>query len=508
MVTRVSTMALYGLDGFEVTVECNSEQGIPEITVIGLPDASVKESVDRIRSAAENNNLKVFRNRITVNLAPADKKKTGAYFDLPILLSMLKHQDSLKELDTDDACFIGELSLTGELRSIEGALAMCLTAKRVGKKRIFLPLQNVGEASVVEGIEIYGMRSLGELLKHLKGEEIKLPASSEKVSPDSIQPEVDFADIKGQEMAKRALEIAAVGSHNVLLIGPPGAGKSMLSKALAGILPDMTLEEMIETTNIHSISGMLPEGKNLITGRPVRSPHHTVSNIGMIGGGVTPHPGEVTLAHNGVLFLDEFPEFDKKTLEVLRQPVEDGRITVTRTGYKLTYPSRFMLVAAMNPCPCGYFGSTQRLCTCTEGQVHRYVSKISGPLLDRIDIQIEVPAISYDEMSNPERAESSAEVKARVNEARAFRRQRIEKLGIPYGSADADKKENCALSPEAEEVLKRAFETLSLSARGFMRTVSVARTIADLDKSESVMPVHVYEAIRLRQLDRKYFSNT
>ncbi len=507
MVTTVSTVALLGLDGYEVTVECNCEKGIPEIAVIGLADISVKESVDRIRSAAENCSLPFIKNRTTVNLAPADRKKTGAYFDLPILLSILKHSE-LATAVVDDACFVGELSLKGELRAVKGALAMCIAAKKAGKKKLFLPLENAAEASVVEGMEIYGVSNLSDLVDHLNGIKTIEPILGKAFDKNEILPEVDFADIKGQEMAKRAMEIAAAGSHNVLLIGPPGAGKSMLSKALAGILPDMTHEEVLESTNIHSIGGFLDENKPLITRRPVRSPHHTVSHVGMVGGGVNPAPGEVTLAHNGVLFLDEFPEFDKKTLEALRQPLEDGKITVTRASYKITYPSRFMLVGAMNPCPCGFFGSTQKFCTCTQSQVHRYISRISGPLLDRIDIQIEVPAITFDEMTDKGKAETSAEVKERVNSARAFRKERLEKLSIAPLSPDAEKHENCAFTPEADAVLGRAFDSLNLSARGYARAVKVARTIADLDASEEVLPRHVHEAIQLRSLDRKYFANS
>ena len=505
MVTTVSTVALYGLDGFEVVVECNCEKGIPDISVIGLPDTSVKEAIDRIRSAAENNSLPFVRNRTVFNLAPADKKKTGAYFDLPLIVALLKHS-VLKDVNTDGACFIGELSLKGELRRVDGALAMCIAARRARCNKIFLPAENTAEATLVEGVEVYGITSLAQLLAHLTGQAVINPSTHVSDSGFTVRPEVDFSDIKGQEFAKRAMEVAAAGSHNILLIGPPGAGKSMLSKALAGILPDMTYSEMIETTNIHSISGTLKDSAHLMSSRPVRSPHHTVSNIGLAGGGVPPKPGEVTLAHNGVLFLDEFPEFDKKAIEILRQPLEDGKVTITRAGYKITYPSRFMLVAAMNPCPCGYYGSSRGTCKCELGQIRRYLSKISGPLLDRMDIQVEVPALSFDDITDGDPLETSAQVKARVNAARTFRHERLARLGVEDNSPDCDRKEVCSLTREAEDALKGMFDKLALSARGYTRILRLSRTVADLDASNDILSYHVYEAMRLRNLDKKYFG--
>lgn len=508
MFIKVHTGAISGIEAVDVTVEVNVAGGGIGLYIVGLPDNTIKESEQRIQAAFENSGYRLLAKKIVVNLAPADLRKEGSLYDLPIAIGILTATEQITTSYIEDSMFIGELSLDGSLRSVKGVLPLVALARERGLKRVFLPKDNVSEGAVVDGIDIIGISSLIELCEIILGRTDYTPAehilTDESALNNSLYAE-DFADVKGQSYVKRALEIAAAGGHNIIMIGSPGSGKTMLARRMPTIMPPMTLDEALETTKVHSVAGKIGAHRGLIYERPFRAPHHLTSQVALIGGGQYPQPGEVSLANNGVLFLDEMPEFGRSVLEVLRQPLEDRRITISRAKYSVDYPANFTLVASMNPCPCGYYNHPTKECTCSAASVHRYMAHISGPLMDRIDIHVEVVPVSIKDMSSDRREESSEEVRRRVIEAREVQQQRFEGTEIHCNAMmnSAMLRRFAPLSRECSELLERAMQRLNLSARAYDRIIKVARTIADLDKKSDIEPSHISEAIGYRSLDRE-----
>ncbi len=507
MLAKVKSIAVFGIDAYLLDIEVYIARGdMPYIAIVGLPDTAVKESRDRVKAAVNNSGYRFPFNPMTINLAPADRKKEGPVFELPIAIGILIATNQIEVPDIHEYAIVGELSLDGRLRPVKGCLSMAFKCRELGIKKFLVPSENSSEAAIIEGIDTIPVSTLADTVGILTKSIPSVPFKVElnEVFRESAGYDVDYADVKGQEHAKRALTIAVAGNHNVIMVGPPGAGKTMLAQRIPTIMPPLSLEEALETTKIYSVVGLLSPGQSLIVTRPFRSPHHTISTAGLIGGGSFPRPGEVSLSHNGVLFLDELPEFDRKTIEVLRQPLETGHVTISRATNSVTYPAKFFICLALNPCPCGFFTDTQKKCRCTPHQIQNYMSKVSGPLLDRIDIQIEVPSVRYSELVSERDVQSSADIRKKVAVARAMQKERFKDQPVMVNAHMSSKhiKKHCVLEKPAESLLHQAMTELGFSARGHSKILKVARTIADLDESDHIKTEHISEAIQYRNLDR------